>query len=53
MRALFIFAMWKVKIVYDSTYGISKTVYKCEVNYREEDGVRNKCYYTSRFCKCK
>ena len=30
MRALFIFAMWKVKIVYDNIYGLFKTVYKVE-----------------------
>lgn len=51
MRALFIFAMWKVKIVYDGIYGISKTVYKCKVNNSDEDHIRDKCYYILGFCE--
>lgn len=49
MRVLFILAMWKVKIVYESIYGVSKTGYRYKVTNNDDDHIRNKCY---NMCFC-
>lgn len=42
--------MWKVKIVYESIYGVFKIGYRYKViNNNDDDYIRNKCY---NMCFC-
>lgn len=49
MRVFFILVMWKVKIVYESIYGVFKIGYRYKVINNDDDYIRNKCY---NMCFC-